>query len=346
MYRLVGAMDVSASLPRGSERLPLLDGLRGMAALCVLGFHVQRAFHLPGPFASSHLFVDFFFLLSGFVLGLVAEPRMRAGMNWSAFMAARWRRLWPMVAVGALLGAIRFSATGDPATVALLLVLALLMVPTRSNSLEPFPLNSPQWSLLMELMANLAHALLLVRLSSRRLAMVIGVFGVLLLASILRQGANYWLLAELRVGFSYSLGLLFARGYRQGSLARLAGIDWKWPVLLTLGAVLALPYAPLPETFGEAAIIFVVFPVTFACAIGARLPEAFAPACLWLGRLSYPLYAVHEPITKMVASNPRTAAHPMLAVLLAIGLAVALGWVFERRRPASAVPSSEAQAIA
>ena len=233
MFALGGAMDAAASSPPATERMTLLDGLRGLAALSVLGFHAQRAFHLGGPFASSYLFVDFFFLLSGFVLGMVAEPRMRAGLGWSGFMIARWRRLWPMIAVGALLGAIDFSATNDVETTALLLMFALLMVPTLSSTRELFPLNGPQWSLLMELLANLAHALLLVRLSSRKLAALTGVFGVLLLANILDGTENYWLLAELRVGFSYSLGLVFARAHRQSDWFKSAGLDWKIPVVLT-----------------------------------------------------------------------------------------------------------------
>jgi peptidoglycan/LPS O-acetylase OafA/YrhL len=340
-------MDASTDPPGVSDRLPLLDGMRGMAAVCVLGFHMQRAFHLNGPFASSYLFVDFFFLLSGFVLGLVAEPRMRQGMTWSTFMAARWRRLWPMIAVGAVLGAIRFSATSDAATTITLLVLALAMVPTRSSSLELFPLNGPQWSLLMELMANLAHVLVLAHLPLRRLVAVTVVFGALLMANILRAHVDPWMLAELRVGFSYSAGLVFARAYRQGAFVRLAGVDWKWPVALTAGAVLSLPYLPLPKNFGDVAIIFAIFPTAFVCAIGARLPAVLAPAMLWLGRLSYPLYAVHEPIIKMIASNPHTSTHPMLAALLAIGFAAALGWAFEPRRTTTKAPIAlEVKAIA
>ena len=261
-------------------------------------------------------------------------------------MIARWRRLWPMIAVGALLGAIDFSATNDVETTALLLMFALLMVPTLSSTRELFPLNGPQWSLLMELLANLAHALLLVRLSSRKLAALTGVFGVLLLANILDGTENYWLLAELRVGFSYSLGLVFARAHRQSDWFKSAGLDWKIPVVLTAGAVFALPYLPVSQAMGEAAVIFLVFPVAFACAIGARVPAVLAPGLLWLGRLSYPLYAVHEPITKMIAANARTATHPMLAVLVSIGLAALFGSVFERRRAGGARASVRARSIA
>jgi peptidoglycan/LPS O-acetylase OafA/YrhL len=350
MIALTGPVDANLASPRNRTRLPLLDGVRGMAALCVLGFHVQRAFHLQGPFASSYLFVDLFFLLSGFVLGLVAEPKMCAGLNWSAFMAARCRRLWPMIAVGALLGAIHFSATTDPAAtdpaaIVLLLTFALLMVPIPSASQEPFPLNGPQWSLAMELLANLAHALLLARLSARKLIVVMAGFGVLLLANILWENTNYWLLAELRVGFSYSLGLVFARGYREKRFSLLAGLDWQWVIVLLAGTVLALPYLSLPKAFGEAAVIFGIFPAVFLCAIGARLPANLGPAFLWLGRLSYPLYAVHEPIIKMMVANPYFATNPTPAVLLSIALAAVLGAAFERRRPIATARATEATAI-
>ena len=60
------------------NRLPLLDGLRLFAAFSVVLYHLQLPNDGHGMFSRGYLFVDFFFLLSGFVLTLAAEHRMNA----------------------------------------------------------------------------------------------------------------------------------------------------------------------------------------------------------------------------------------------------------------------------
>jgi peptidoglycan/LPS O-acetylase OafA/YrhL len=340
-------MDVAASQSRPPERLPLLDGLRGIAALCVLGFHLQEVFAFHGPFGRCYLFVDLFFLLSGFVLGLVAEPRLLAGKSWSAFMASRWRRLWPMIAVGAAIGAIAFSSGHDPWTTLLFLALAVTMIPILLSSYEPYPLNGPQWSLLMELMVNLLHGVLLVRLSQRRLILLTAAFGSALLVVIVRDSGNFWLLAELRVAFSYSLGLVFARWRRQGGLRPSARVDWRLPILLAAGAVLALPYLPMTKTFGDVLMIFGIFPLAFLGAVVARPPTACERGLLALGRLSYPLYAVHFPLVLLVHRTGNTAWHAGLAAIAALALSGALAALMERpQRRARSDAAKDAPAIA
>jgi len=325
-------MDAPLARSRSPGRLPLLDGMRGLAALCVLGFHLQEVFAFHGPFGRCYLFVDFFFLLSGFVLGLVAEPRMLAGQGWTGFMASRWRRLWPMIAVGAAIGAAAFSAGHDAGTTLLFLALAVTMIPILSPSYEPFPLNGPQWSLLMEMIVNLLHGLLLVRLSQRRLVLLTAALGAALLVVILRDGGNFWLLAELRVGFSYSLGLVFARWHRQGGLRQSGAVDWKVPMLFAAGSVLALPYLPLAKTTGDVLMIFGVFPLAFLGAVVARPAAACERGLLAFGRLSYPLYAVHFPIVLLVHRTGRTAWHIALAIVATVALAAVLAAVMERPR--------------
>ena len=86
--------------------------MRGIAAIAVMLTHAQGKFSGIEGFSRAYLLVDFFFLLSGFVLGLAADPQLRAGMGCERFMRARWRRLWPMIAIGALLGALSFAEVG------------------------------------------------------------------------------------------------------------------------------------------------------------------------------------------------------------------------------------------
>jgi peptidoglycan/LPS O-acetylase OafA/YrhL len=82
-----------------AARFSSLDGLRGLAAMAVMAYHVDHDW-MPG----GHLAVDFFFCLSGFVIALNYQDRMRGGaIGVVRFMALRLARLYPMVLAGALL---------------------------------------------------------------------------------------------------------------------------------------------------------------------------------------------------------------------------------------------------
>ncbi len=165
---------------QAGQRLPLLDGMRGLAALSVLLYHGHNLFHDDKWFAQGYLFVDFFFLLSGFVLTLSTEPKFASGLTARQFMQTRLHRLWPTIAIGAALGAMVHTTLGGLDALPLL-ALELLMIPAPwSSEHEIFPLNGPQWSLLWELVANLAHGLLLRRLSDFMRLVTAGLSGFLL----------------------------------------------------------------------------------------------------------------------------------------------------------------------
>src|SRR6202790_2270034 len=89
---------------------PILDGLRGTAAIMVVIYHLFEAYfpvvgHHPTP--HGYLAVDFFFLLSGFVVGYAYDDRWgRMGLR--GFLARRLIRLHPMVILGSVIGAIAF----------------------------------------------------------------------------------------------------------------------------------------------------------------------------------------------------------------------------------------------
>ena len=94
----------------------LLDGLRGVAALTVVCFHLFEAYatsHLDQRINHGYLAVDFFFLLSGFVIGYAYDDRWRS-MTPAEFLKRRLIRLQPMVVIGALIGAAMFYTQGCP----------------------------------------------------------------------------------------------------------------------------------------------------------------------------------------------------------------------------------------
>ena len=174
----------------------LLDGLRGVAALLVIWYHVNEgfAFASGAPVISfmnhGYLAVDFFFILSGFVIGYAYDDRWGKNLTMGSFTLRRLIRLHPMVVMGAVIGLICFLLQGGvqwdgtkisvPQAMAALLC-AMLFIPAmpggvyevRGNG-EAFPLNGPAWSLFFEYIGNIVYAVLIRRCSTRVVAVLAG----------------------------------------------------------------------------------------------------------------------------------------------------------------------------
>ena len=191
----------------------LLDGLRGVAALMVLWYHVFEGFAFAKgsvieTFNHGHLGVDFFFLLSGFVISYAYDDRWRKSpshqvqsqsqgqsMSLKSFFKRRLIRLHPMLVMGAFIGLICFfiqggvkwDGTSTPFHwVMIAFVLTLFFIPAypgasydiRGNA-EMFPLNGPSWSLFFEYIGNILYALFIRKLSNKMLGLLVGVTGIL-----------------------------------------------------------------------------------------------------------------------------------------------------------------------
>ena len=169
-------------------RYDILDGLRGVAALMVVIFHCFETY-IP-VFKTQivnhgYLAVDFFFVLSGFVIGYAYDDRWNKMTTWG-FFKRRLTRLHPMVIAGTLVGAALFFFAGAafPETLkvpawkfALCLVMGLLILPC-PNSLdirgwgEFNSFNGPQWTLTFEYIGNILYAFILRRLPKIALAIL------------------------------------------------------------------------------------------------------------------------------------------------------------------------------
>ena len=93
----------------------ILDGLRGIAAILVVFFHLFEAHssgHLDQVINHGYLAVDFFFVLSGFVVGYAYDDRWNK-MTIGAFFKRRLIRLQPMVVMGMFIGAVFFFFGSD-----------------------------------------------------------------------------------------------------------------------------------------------------------------------------------------------------------------------------------------
>lgn len=101
----------SAAFIDSKPHYELLDGLRGVASLLVIWYHVFEGFAtspLDQRFNHGYLAVDFFFILSGFVIGYAYDDRWKKTMTVGNFFKRRLIRLHPMVVIGCVLGAISY----------------------------------------------------------------------------------------------------------------------------------------------------------------------------------------------------------------------------------------------
>ncbi len=172
-------------------RYEILDGLRGVAALMVVIFHLFETYSKGPAFQivnHGYLAVDFFFVLSGFVVGYAYDDRWDRMTTWG-FFKRRLTRLHPMVIAGTLVGAALFffSGTAFPRTLevepwkfALCLVMGLLIIPCGKgldirgwNELNSF--NGPVWTLTLEYIGNILYAFFLRRLPKVALAVLCAV---------------------------------------------------------------------------------------------------------------------------------------------------------------------------
>jgi peptidoglycan/LPS O-acetylase OafA/YrhL len=288
-----------------AERLITFDAMRGIAAVCVMITHVNVA-GMPHWVDSGYLAVDFFFLLSGFVIARTYGDRLGAGLGLGRFAMMRTVRLYPLYFIGFVLGLAKcigqivFQRPDQPGIghLAVSSAFELFLLPS-PFSRELFLLDGPAWSLFFEGLINVAYALVLVRCSTRTLMLIaLGSGGLLIYVAQTKGSLNVgqsWPLFHgglARVGFSFTLGVIIERLHkataRNSSLALIP--------MLVLVLLLALP---VPS---ERRVVFDLLSVLIAAPMLVWFSASYNPAPLLhrisevLGQLSYPIYVVHYPI--------------------------------------------------
>ena len=320
----------SAAFADTKPHYELLDGLRGVAALLVVWYHVFEGYAFAGgtlieSINHGYLAVDFFFILSGFVISYAYDDRWGRSLTMKNFFKRRLIRLHPMVIMGAVLGVVTFCIQGgvqwDGAHVAtsmimLALLCAMFFIPAypgagyevRGNG-EMFPLNGPSWSLFFEYIGNLLYALFIHRLSTRMLTAFVVLLGAGLACFAIFDVSGYgnmgvgWTLDAvnflgglLRMLFPFSLGMLLSRNFRP---VKVRGAFWICTAVLL--ALFVVPYLEGTEPICwnglyEAFCIIVVFPLLIILgASGNTTDKVSTGICKFLGDISYPLYITHYP---------------------------------------------------
>ena len=312
-----------------NERYDLLDGLRGVAAMLVLLYHIfndaKSFFVWPTPvneFFHCFLGVDFFFILSGFVMGYAYDQQWGNRMTLGGFIKRRLIRLHPMVVMGVLVGVVAFMVQGcvkwdgtavPMQTVLWAMLLALFLIPSPSSldvrgNTEMYPLNGSHWSLFFEYIGSLLYGLLLHRMSTKWLKVWV-VLSVILLAvySFLQEagGLLYGWSVEpmnmlgglLRMLYAYPMGLLLAHLFREQKPETLQGHVFL-KSSLALVVLMCLPFIgdKTLETLYQLICIVVFFPAIIWYAARGKSTGLRQQIISFVGRLSYPLYAIHFPV--------------------------------------------------
>jgi peptidoglycan/LPS O-acetylase OafA/YrhL len=354
-------MNNTAAFPDSKSHYEILDGLRGVASVLVIAFHVMETFTGGNKFIQiinhGYLAVDFFFLLSGFVVAYAYDDRWGKMTQWD-FYKRRLIRLQPMIIMGSIIGAALFYFQGGAVfplidgtpvwKMLLVMVVGCTLIPLPISMdirgwQEMHPLNGPAWSLFFEYIANILYALF-VRRFSKTLLTIFVILAAIFLVQFLVMGPQGdviggWSIdkTQLHIGFARLLfpffgGVLLCRA---GKLIRIKNAFLVCSVLILV--VLSIPRIGGTNHLWmngvyESVCIILIFPLIVAIGAGGSLTGKYpVKICRFLGGISYPLYITHYPLiylyTAWVVDNKiQLGAYGLFVGLLLFVTSIALAW--------------------
>lgn len=289
---------------REPKRFVLLDFYRFIAALGVFIFHLKNIDKGISPAwnGSYGLFVDMFFILSGFVISY-SYPATSTGLrSYARFLVRRIARIYPLHLLTLLIFAVLalVGISGPTSHASWLDFLHNLLLVQAWGVTDHLSFNSPAWSISAELFCYLLFPLFMLlagRVSPLMLAIIVALsYGILAHAHL-----PIWQERSQVYGATFDFGMLralpsFLNGILLTVLFRLSSDYRRKPVAfagiaLFAGSVLVLNVYAKPDL---AIILF-----SLAILVTATGESAFArfPGSDWLGRLgntSYAIYMVHE----------------------------------------------------
>ena len=333
----------------------ILDGLRGVASIVVVACHILESYtggdRLVQIINHGYLAVDFFFLLSGFVVAYAYDDRWGKMTLWD-FCKRRLIRLQPMIIMGSIIGAALFylQTSGIFPLISQTSVWKMLLVMVIGFTLIPLPvsmdirgwqemhpLNGPAWSLFFEYIANLLYALVIRKLSKKALGVLVFLFACLLTHYLLMGPTGDliggWTLNEtqLNIGFTRLLFPFFAGILlcRMGKLIRINGGFWLCSLMIVI--ILSVPRIGGSEHLWmnglyESFTVIILFPLIISIGAGSEIKNRRSiKACKFLGDISYPLYITHYPLIYIYTAWVADNNIPLGGHGLLVGLALLIG---------------------
>jgi peptidoglycan/LPS O-acetylase OafA/YrhL len=294
------------------RRFKTLDGLRGVAAIGVMLFHYF--YQSLGAFPCAAIAVDFFFILSGFVISHTYGKDLRSGLPAREYLTRRVIRIYPVMAVTLLVGSLALYATraetlvsGREVVMSLLCNLSFLPYLDARFPYAVSPADPPLWSIFWEMYASVAF-LFLVRLDRKKLALLVA--GALLLLIAVSIGFKGYAPFDLNVGplrddffggfprviYGFGLGVLLRTFFdeKRRVLGRSSLALWAYFVFI---CVLVGPW----KASGAYHLVVLVFLAPLLVMMGAFSSGQgiIDRVSSFLGRMSYPVYCLHVPLRRL-----------------------------------------------
>lgn len=289
------------------ERLLMLDAMRGLASLCVAGFHLTAFQGSRTLLDRGYLSVDFFFIVSGLVLCPIFEKPHLSRQDAVSLTASRFLRFWPLMAFGTVLGLLHGIVFENILPSAGILVMALCFIPLVLGKNPQFPLNGPQWSLACELLFNALHIFVLRRISGMILAGIAASGWVILLTLSMSHGSMEFghdgatfLGGMARIGFGYILGCILGRTQTSWRPIFAALPWWLAPTLFILILIFPVAFSLSAAISDPLSLPILALVTAMSCA--AQFPERLRGVAHQLGAISFPLYAIHYPLLHVAHS--------------------------------------------
>lgn len=329
------------TIQKTKQHFDILDGLRGVAALAVVVFHfMEWVYTDPRQNFIGHGFlaVDFFFCLSGFVIGYAYDDRI-AKIGVFHFFISRIIRLHPLVVAGSVLGLLAFLFDpfgGHPelysaGKILLAFFCSMLLIPLpviADRGFNLFSFNAPSWSLFWEYAANIAYGLVLYRIRRGYLFLLTLISAVAICFVSYRSGnllggwsgPTFWD-GCARVSYSFLAGLLI---YRSNWIIRNRLGFVGLAVLLFLAFI--MPFSKF-NAFCEPLVVLFYFPLIVSLGAGSRVAVGTRNLCVFSGKISYPLYMTHYAVLWMFG-NYYTSHKPgtmQLALIIIAGIVLLVG---------------------
>lgn len=323
------AAERSEAAPK-SARLPGLEALRWVAALCVLLLHAAVIFGLSPMFGKFYLGVDLFFMLSGYVMARSFESRPAASQPVGPFILDRYLRMWPIMALGGLIGLPLLHARAHDLLRFMGLAIAnLALVPVAFHH-ETYPLNVPAWTILFILLGNVLHRLVLFRLAGNGLVLAIAASAMAM--GVVAEYAGSFdvgarpeniVLALPRLLLSYLIGIALRQSWGDGPKIRVPPL----PALVAMPVLLiGAWWCGLTSWLFDIAFVVIACPLMIAGAMRLRRAGELAG---FAGAWSFPLYAIHFPLLIRLRNHGFTAWQ---AGFIALALSALVTWAEIRLR--------------
>ena len=321
---------------RSKPRFEGLDGLRGVAAITVVIFHIFEIFSEdPAHQIINHgyLAVDFFYTLSGFVIGYAYDDRWNKMSLWD-FYKRRLIRLHPMVIAGTFVGVCYyFLGESDvfpniknvkPYAFFITILMNILMIPTPKNfdirgwgTTNAF--DDTTWTLTYEYLINILYSLIIRRLNNVIIAILTFLSAFLTINLTLnldifnvlknRDFRKYTVIGGWEIS-SCDIYIAFARllyPFFSGYLISRLKLKIQLPYSFIICSIILTIFLCCPRIVDESKwisngiyetiVIIIIFPIIILIGAGdTEQNEKIINICKSLGDFSYPLYITHIPL--------------------------------------------------